>query len=510
MRIAMVSEHASPLAVLGGVDAGGQNVHVAALADGARAARRRRRRPHAPRRPAAAARASRSRPGVEVDHVDAGPPRDGAEGRAAAVHGRVRRRAARRSGRDDPPDVVHAHFWMSGLAALDAAARRSASRSCTRSTRSATVKRRHQGDAGHEPAAAALAHRARDRARPSTASSRRARDEVFELHADGRRPRAHRPSCPAASTSSRFRAATARATPRRPARHRLAGGVPAGGAQGHRRRDRARSPSVPGAELRRRRRPRARRRWRPTPRRSGCARSRDAARRRRPRRAARPRRARRDVPALLRSADAVVVRPVVRAVRHRAAGGDGVRRARSSRPPSAGMIDTVVDGVTGVHVPPRDPARARRGRCASCSRDPARRARLRRRRRAPRAAAVRLATASRAATRDVYRQAHGAARSPPERRDERDPLRPALPRPTHLDEPARAARRALSTREADAARPLGPGAGRGGCSTAGGCSPPATAAAPPGAAPDRRARRPLPRRPAAVRAIALCTPRPRR
>ena len=32
MRIAMVSEHASPLAALGGVDARGQNVHVAALA----------------------------------------------------------------------------------------------------------------------------------------------------------------------------------------------------------------------------------------------------------------------------------------------------------------------------------------------------------------------------------------------------------------------------------------------------------------------------------------------
>jgi D-inositol-3-phosphate glycosyltransferase len=32
MRIAMVSEHASPLAALGGVDAGGQNVFVAALA----------------------------------------------------------------------------------------------------------------------------------------------------------------------------------------------------------------------------------------------------------------------------------------------------------------------------------------------------------------------------------------------------------------------------------------------------------------------------------------------
>ena len=34
VRIALVSEHASPLATLGGVDAGGQNVHVAALAAG--------------------------------------------------------------------------------------------------------------------------------------------------------------------------------------------------------------------------------------------------------------------------------------------------------------------------------------------------------------------------------------------------------------------------------------------------------------------------------------------
>src|ERR1700712_4924236 len=34
MKIAMVSEHASPLAMLGGVDAGGQNVHVAELSAG--------------------------------------------------------------------------------------------------------------------------------------------------------------------------------------------------------------------------------------------------------------------------------------------------------------------------------------------------------------------------------------------------------------------------------------------------------------------------------------------
>ena len=32
MRIAMVSEHASPLAAIGGVDSGGQNVHVESLA----------------------------------------------------------------------------------------------------------------------------------------------------------------------------------------------------------------------------------------------------------------------------------------------------------------------------------------------------------------------------------------------------------------------------------------------------------------------------------------------
>ena len=32
MDVAMLSEHASPLATLGGVDAGGQNVHVAMLA----------------------------------------------------------------------------------------------------------------------------------------------------------------------------------------------------------------------------------------------------------------------------------------------------------------------------------------------------------------------------------------------------------------------------------------------------------------------------------------------
>src|SRR6476659_854960 len=72
LDVAMLSEHASPLATLGGVDAGGQNVHVAALARGL--ARRgaqvvvhtRRDDPSLPRRVPLC-------PGVEVDHVDAGP-----------------------------------------------------------------------------------------------------------------------------------------------------------------------------------------------------------------------------------------------------------------------------------------------------------------------------------------------------------------------------------------------------------------------------------------------------
>ena len=68
MRIAMVSEHASPLAVLGGVDAGGQNVHVAALATalGRRGAEvvvhTRRDDPALPHR-------VRFAPGVTVEHV---------------------------------------------------------------------------------------------------------------------------------------------------------------------------------------------------------------------------------------------------------------------------------------------------------------------------------------------------------------------------------------------------------------------------------------------------------
>jgi len=119
MKIAMVSEHASPLACLGGVDAGGQNVHVAALS--AALARRghqvvvytRRDDPGLPIRVPV-------RPGVQVVHLDAGPAgtlsKDELlpymDGFGAQLAQCLQRQRA---------DLVHAHFWMSGLASLQAA-----------------------------------------------------------------------------------------------------------------------------------------------------------------------------------------------------------------------------------------------------------------------------------------------------------------------------------------------------------------------------------------------------
>lgn len=119
MRIAMVSEHASPLAVLGGTDAGGQNAHVAALAAGlaGRGAEvvvhTRRDNPDIPRQ-------VRMAPGVVVDHVPAGPaepiPKDLLLPYMDEFAACLRQQwAARR------PDVVHSHFWMSGYASVRAA-----------------------------------------------------------------------------------------------------------------------------------------------------------------------------------------------------------------------------------------------------------------------------------------------------------------------------------------------------------------------------------------------------
>ncbi|MDP8971463.1 MAG: glycosyltransferase, partial [Actinomycetota bacterium] len=142
MRVAMVSEHASPLAPVGGVDAGGQNVHVAALAEALGrqgldvVVHTRRDDPTLPRRVPLA-------PNVCVDHVDAGPtrpvPKDALLPYMGAFSAELGRAWA-----GEPPDVVHAHYWMSGLAALYAAGQVGVPVAQTFHALG-TVKRRHQG-----------------------------------------------------------------------------------------------------------------------------------------------------------------------------------------------------------------------------------------------------------------------------------------------------------------------------------------------------------------------------
>jgi D-inositol-3-phosphate glycosyltransferase len=149
MRIAMVSEHASPLAVLGGEDAGGQNVHVAELSRAL--ARRgvevtvytRRDDPKLPARMPLA-------PGVVVEHVDAGPPRPIPKDLLLPFMDVFADRL-RQAWRRWRPTLVHAHFWMSGHAALAAADGLGVPVVQTFHALG-TVKRRHQGEADTSPA----------------------------------------------------------------------------------------------------------------------------------------------------------------------------------------------------------------------------------------------------------------------------------------------------------------------------------------------------------------------
>jgi D-inositol-3-phosphate glycosyltransferase len=122
-RIAMISEHANPLALLGSEDAGGQNVYVYELSLGlARLGfqvdvfcRRDSRRP---------AQVVRLAPGVRVVHVPAGPAafvkKDDMwaympEFRDGCLQFMLRQRAGY--------DVLHSNFWMSGWVACELKAR---------------------------------------------------------------------------------------------------------------------------------------------------------------------------------------------------------------------------------------------------------------------------------------------------------------------------------------------------------------------------------------------------
>jgi glycosyltransferase involved in cell wall biosynthesis len=117
VKIDMVSEHASPLAALGGPDAGGQNVHVGALAVALG------QRGHEvvvfTRRDSVDLPESvEFAPGVRVEHVPAGPPKRVPKDELLAYMGDFAICLSRRW-LVRPPDIVHAHFWMSGLAALE-------------------------------------------------------------------------------------------------------------------------------------------------------------------------------------------------------------------------------------------------------------------------------------------------------------------------------------------------------------------------------------------------------
>jgi glycosyltransferase involved in cell wall biosynthesis len=180
MRISLVSEHASPLAVLGGVDAGGQNVHVAELASGLAAlgaevvVHTRRDDPSLPRRFLLC-------PGVIVDHVDAGPPIPIPKDELLPYMGDFARDLAR-VWRANPPDVVHAHFWMSGIAALHAA-RPLAIPVAQTFHALGVVKRRHQGT--HDGSPAERLALERDVARSVDLVIATSIDETRELHRMG-------------------------------------------------------------------------------------------------------------------------------------------------------------------------------------------------------------------------------------------------------------------------------------------------------------------------------------
>jgi glycosyltransferase involved in cell wall biosynthesis len=358
----MVSEHASPLAALGGADAGGQNVHVAALS--AALARRgaevvvhtRRDDPDLPARVAFA-------PGVTVDHVDAGPPEPIPKDELLP-HMDELAAGLRRSWRVDPPDVVHAHFWMSGLAALHAG--RPLGLPVVQTFHAlGVVKRRHQGAKDTSPPS-----RLRDErflARQADRIVATCSDEVFELVRMG--ADLHRITVVPCGVDLGLFRPDGPAEPRDPGRSRLLvvsrlverkgiGNVIAALAE------------LPRTQLviaggppadRLDQDPEARRL-------TALAERLGMAGRVRLRGQVEPG----DLPALYRSADLVVSVPWYEpfGIVPLEAMACGVPLVTSA---VGGLVDTVVDGVVGVHVPPRRPdllARALAGLLA----DPARRA----------------------------------------------------------------------------------------------------------------------------------------
>jgi len=197
MRIAMISEHASPLAALGGEDAGGQNTHVAdlasALADEGHEVR------VYTRRDGDLPPTVRVRHGVSVVHVPAGPARMLPKDALLPYMGEF---GAWLAGdwASWRPDVAHAHFWMSGLAALTARGRTGVPVVQTYHALG-TVKRRHQGDQDTSPPERVAFERTLGRQADAVVAQ--CRDEVHELVRMGV-PRATMSVIPSGVDSDRF------------------------------------------------------------------------------------------------------------------------------------------------------------------------------------------------------------------------------------------------------------------------------------------------------------------
>lgn len=116
MTIALVSEHASPLAEPGAFDGGSQNLHVAGLSAALSALGHRvvvytrRDDPHVPQR-------VRTEDGYDVVHIPVGPTRRITEDEVLAHMGDFVQ-FLKTAWETHPPDVVHAHGWLSGLMAV--------------------------------------------------------------------------------------------------------------------------------------------------------------------------------------------------------------------------------------------------------------------------------------------------------------------------------------------------------------------------------------------------------
>lgn len=343
MKISMVSEHASPLAALGEVEAGGQNVHVAELSAGLTRAGH--------EVTVYTRRADEDQPdevtapgGYRVVHVPAGPARHVPKDELLPHMGEFTRFLRSRWERERP-DVVHAHFWMSGLASLMAT--RSLGVPVVQTFHAlGVVKRRHQGANDTSPAERIGLERliGKHAARVAATCS----DEVFELVRMGL-PRSRMSIVPCGVDLERFTPSG----PKEPRNHRyrivsMGRLVPRKGFDVAI----AALRSLPEVELiiaggppedRLAEDPEARRLLRFASDLGVADRVRLTGRI-----------ARADVPALLRSADVVVCTPWyepfgIVPLEAMACGVPVVAAA------VGGLTDTVVDGVTGVHVPPRRP-----------------------------------------------------------------------------------------------------------------------------------------------------------